>query len=93
MEKINKSVNSISFNVVMNDIELIQNEIDNFISEVQKTKEGKILSQEYLKNIFLFWKIKQLQEKLKSKQDSLPVKELTAEEKGNALMNKNFEAK
>lgn len=62
---------AVSFNTVLNDIELIQNEMDEFIKEVQSTKEGKLMSYEYLKNIFFFWKVKQLFEELKSISNSI----------------------
>lgn len=56
---------SIAFNVIQNEIELIQNDLDHFVKSVQSTKEGKLLSYEHLKNIFFMWKVKQLQDEIK----------------------------
>lgn len=58
---------AINFNVVENEIEILRNEMDEFVSYVQSTKDGKSLSYEYLKNIFFLWKIQKLQNELKNK--------------------------
>lgn len=55
------TIKSLSFNTILNDIEILQNEIDEFVSQIQRTKEGKLLSYEHLKNIYILYKIKTLQ--------------------------------